>query len=89
MDTLKAEAGANDCRLALLNLIAAQGRTTDIDKFYLGEYAASVFRGILKVAVVFPAESITKFGENVAVNRGAKLAVLATEEEALTWLRQS
>jgi hypothetical protein len=88
MDRLKKEAEAHHCKLALLNLIGARGYTSDIDKFYLGEYAAHLFRGKLKVAVVFPAEGITKFGENVAVNRGAQLAVLATEGEAMTWLRQ-
>jgi hypothetical protein len=86
MDRLKAEADAQHCKCALLNLIDAQGHTSDIDKFYLGEYAARVFGGKLKVAVVFPADGITKFGENVAVNRGAKLAVLASEPEAMAWL---
>jgi hypothetical protein len=86
MDQLKKEAAATHCRLAILNLIGAHGRTSDIDKFYLGEYAAHSFRGKVKVAVVFPAEGITKFGENVAVNRGAQLAVLGTEAEAMSWL---
>ena len=88
LDRLKKEADANNCKRALLNLIDAQGYTSDIDKFYLGEYSAQSFRGKLKVAVVFPAEKITKFGENVAVNRGAQLAVLATEVEAMRWLAQ-
>jgi hypothetical protein len=86
MDRLKTEADAHGCKCALLNLVAAKGRTSDLDKFYLGEYAARVFGGKLKVAVVFPVAGITKFGENVAVNRGARLAVLATEEEAVAWL---
>jgi hypothetical protein len=89
MDRLKKEADTHGCPCALLNLIKAQGFTSDIDKFYLGEYAAQTFRGKLKVAVVFPAEGITKFGENVAVNRGAQLAVLATEVEAMRWLAQA
>jgi hypothetical protein len=86
LDRLRKEADANKCKRALLNLIDAHGYTSDIDKFYLGEYAAQSFRGKLRVAVVFPAEKITKFGENVAVNRGAQLAVLATEVEAMRWL---
>ena len=89
MDRLKIEAAAHHCKCALLDLTAAKGRTSDIDKFYLGEYAAKLFGSALKVAVVFPAEGITKFGETVAVNRGARLAVLATEKEAMDWLRQS
>ena len=86
MDALLLAAQQHGCKCAVLNLIEAQGHTSDIDKFYLGEYAARVFGGKLKVAVVFPAKGITKFGENVAVNRGAKLAVLPTEQDAMRWL---
>jgi hypothetical protein len=86
MDRLKIEAAAHACKCALLDLTSAHGRTSDIDKFYLGEYAAKLFGSALKVAVLFPAEGITKFGENVAVNRGARLAVFATEKEAMDWL---
>jgi len=88
MEKLKADAEQHQCRQAILDLTAAQGRTSDMDRYYLGEHAAQVFRA-LKVAVVFPAEGITKFGENVAVNRGAKLAVVPTIEAALSWLQQS
>ncbi len=86
MDDLKAEADRTSCRLAILNLTAAHGPTTDMDRYFLGEHAALVFGAQLKVAVVFPAEGITKFGENVAVNRGARLTVVPTERDALKWL---
>jgi hypothetical protein len=86
MDQLKAEADRAACQLAILDLTAAEGPTTDMDRYFLGEHAALVFGAQLKVAVVFPAEGITKFGENVAVNRGARLTVVPTEHDALKWL---
>jgi len=88
MEQLKASADEHGCTQAIMDLSAAQGRTSDMDRYYLGEHAAQVFRG-LKVAVVFPAEGITKFGENVAVNRGARLAVVPSLEEAQRWLQKS
>ena len=89
VDALKAEADRAGCKQAILNLTAAQGPTSDMDRYFLGERAALIFRSQLKVAVVFPAEGITKFGENVAVNRGAQLAVVPTEQDAIKWLAQN
>ena len=86
MDQLKAEADRTGCRRAILDLTAAQGTTSDMDRYFLGEHAALIFGAQLKVAVVFRAEGITKFGENVAVNRGAQLTVVPTERDALKWL---
>jgi hypothetical protein len=88
METLKAEADRAGCKQAILNLTAAQGPISDMDRYFLGERAALIFRAQLKVAVVFRAEGITKFGENVAVNRGAQLAVVPTEQDAIKWLEQ-
>jgi hypothetical protein len=89
METLKADADRAGCRQAILDLTAAQGCTSAMDRYFLGERAALIFRAQLKVAVVFPAEGITKFGENVAVNRGAQLAVVPTEQDAIKWLEQT
>jgi hypothetical protein len=86
MEQLKADADRAGCTRAIFNLINAQGRTSDMDRYFLGERAAAIFGARLKVAVVFPAEGITKFGENVAVNRGTKLAVVPSEDEAMKWL---
>jgi hypothetical protein len=86
MKQLKDEADRAGSNRAIFNLIDADGSTSDMDRFFLGAQAAQIFGPRLKVAVVFPAEGITKFGENVAVNRGAKLAVLPSEKEAMIWL---
>jgi hypothetical protein len=40
----------------------------------------------IKIALVAPKEFINKFGENVAVNRGGKLFVTHSFEEAEDWL---
>ena len=89
MEALKAEADRAGCKQAILNLTAAQGPTSTMDRYFLGERAALIFRAQLKVAVVFRAEGITKIGENVAVNRGAQLTVVPTEQDAVKWLAQS
>ena len=87
MEALRGEAERCGCTRAIFDLTAAQGRTTNMDRFYFGERAAALFRNGLRVAVVFPAAGITKFGENVAVNRGAKLAVVPDETAAIAWLQ--
>jgi hypothetical protein len=89
MDALRSEAEQRGCTTAIFDLTAAHGRTSDMDRFHLGERAAQVFRNGLRVAVVFPAAGITKFGENVAVNRGAKLAVVPDEQAAINWLEKN
>ena len=37
-------------------------------------------------SVLYPAELIDKFQENVAVNRGANIIVLSDVSEAINWL---
>ncbi|MDR3389798.1 MAG: hypothetical protein P4L92_22385 [Rudaea sp.] len=89
MEKLKADADLAGSRQAILDLTDAHGPTSDMDRYFLGERAALIFRAHLRVAVVFPAEGITKFGENVAVNRGAQLAVVPTEQDAMAWLERA
>ena len=48
--------------------------------------SSALFPFSLKVAVLGRAEQITKFGENVAVNRGARVLVCSEKTEALRWL---
>ena len=55
-------------------------------RFLAGQDLAVLFPFSLKVAVLGRAEQITKFGENVAVNRGARVLVCSEKTEALRWL---
>jgi hypothetical protein len=58
----------------------------EIVRFMTGKYMAEFWGHSLKVAGVWKQEFINKFAENVAVNRGVRLAVFADEKEALKWL---
>jgi hypothetical protein len=57
-----------------------------MDRFYIGENIANVIGPTIKIGLVAPKEFINKFGENVAVNRGGKLFVTHSFEEAEDWL---
>jgi hypothetical protein len=58
----------------------------DFYRFLAGQDLAALFPLPCKVAVVCQAKWITKFAENVAVNRGARVLVCADRVEALGWL---
>lgn len=56
-----------------------------MDRFLIGEYLASVLRGI-KMAIVYKKIYANKFFEDTAVNRGASIKVFPDQETALQWL---
>jgi hypothetical protein len=57
----------------------------EYDRFLAGVHIANDLRGI-DIAVLYPAELINKFVEDVASNRGARLLVVSELDEALEWL---
>jgi hypothetical protein len=56
------------------------------DIFSISEHLAESFGQRVRVALVYRQEFIDGFGETVAVSRGARFTVRATEKEALEWL---
>ena len=70
----------------LIHALAVDAPQTEFQRYATGERLSATFGNHVKVAIVYPAELITKFTENVAVNRGAFLKIVPTEEEALNWL---
>ena len=50
---------------------------SEMTRFLTGEHAAKIWRPPFKVAAIARRERINKFTENVAVNRGATLAVFS------------
>lgn len=59
----------------------------EMTRFSSGEHLAKVFLSSgIKVAAFASPEAINKFGENVAVNRGAWFRVFGDEQEAIQWL---
>lgn len=57
-----------------------------MDRFFMGEAIASLLRGKVKLAIVWPKEHINKFAETVAVNRGTSMKVVDTIDAAHEWL---
>lgn len=87
IDAIAGECRKHNCDNVLVNGLAMEihGLVLEFERFLVGERVADVLQGI-KLAAVFPAEQINKFGERIAVKRGAKLFVTSTQDEALQWL---
>lgn len=58
----------------------------EFHRYLAGIYIAKMLPPPFKTAVLYRKELITKFSEDVAVNRGGSLFVCSNEEEALDWL---
>ena len=70
----------------LVDARAVSAPEQDFQRFLVGQLISKMFGPPYRLAIVYKAELINKFGENVAVNRGAQMVVVDTEEEALGWL---
>lgn len=82
---------ANQCEqrgkcLALVNIIQVEGDFPTFDRFVLGEMVSEVFGSRIKMAVLTPRGKTDRTAENTAVNRGARMRVFFTKDEALQWL---
>jgi hypothetical protein len=86
LQRVKREAEAAGCENVLLDLTEAFARQAMMDRFSMGVQAAEVWGDKLRVAIVFRPTEITKFFENVAVSRGARVCVLPSKPAALRWL---
>jgi hypothetical protein len=83
---VRRESETAQCPNVLLDLTEAFAKKTLLDRFSMGVQAAEAWGSHIRVAVVFRTAEITKFFENVAVNRGAQVAVLPSKSAALKWL---
>ena len=86
IDRVREEADAAGLDAVLVDLSAVPGPIPQMERFFAGVRVAEVLKHRIRLAVVVRAEYINKFGENTAVNRGARMAVLSSEEHALAWL---
>ncbi|MBK6751459.1 MAG: hypothetical protein IPG67_16045 [Acidobacteria bacterium] len=86
IDNIKAEAVRNDSKRVLVDSFEYSTLMSEADKFALGSHLAKTFGPRLKVAIMLPAEHISKLGELAAVNRGANLLVTPSESDAIAWL---
>jgi hypothetical protein len=58
----------------------------EFHRFLAGLDVAGLLNWPMRVAALCEAESINRFAEDLAVNRGASLLVFAEKEDALAWL---
>lgn len=59
---------------------------SEVERFEGGQMFASLFGSDTKIALVLPAGQVTKMGELAANNRGARLLVTESMDEAIGWL---
>lgn len=72
--------------LFLVDMLQTGPIANEMDRFYLGKYAALNLHLGLRVAIVYPKEFRNKLFENTATNRGATLIVVSEKEEGIKWL---
>ena len=83
---VKSEAGKAKRNAVLVDSRGITGNISEVDRFMGGQYSAEVFGKRLKVAILMPVGTVTKMAELAAVNRGARMLVTDSEDEALDWL---
>lgn len=88
IEEIKSEADKYNQSRVLVDLMDILPPDLPYTRFTTGIYAAQVWGSSLKVATVTRQEFITRFAENAAVNRGAKLRGFTDEKQALQWLLQ-
>lgn len=89
LERVKAKAGEVGRDHILIDSRRLEGQMTEAERFPGGQKIAEVFGSRFKVALLMPADGITKLGELAAVNRGARFLVTASEDDALEWLSGS
>ena len=89
IDRVKSEAIDAGRDRVLVDSRGVEGDLSEADRFLAGQRSAEVFGTKFKVAVMMPASKITKMAELAAANRGAKLLVTHSEDEAMAWLLSS
>ena len=77
---------AHNRRRALIDITGMAGEVPRLDRFLLGKRVARLWGRRIKVAIVGPPETITRFFENVANNDGANVQVFGDVETARRWL---
>ena len=85
-EVIKDEAMAAGRDRVFIDFTAVEGRIPELDRYSVGVQIAKIWQSKLRVAILYQADQINKFAENVAVNRGARIFVTWSEADALDWL---
>jgi hypothetical protein len=83
---VKAEADKAEKQRVLIDCRNLSGGMAEFERFHGGMRIAEVFGRGLKAALIMQPQNVTKLGELVAVNRGARFLVSDSEPEAIDWL---
>lgn len=86
IDETKVEAISHNRRRILCDLTLWDRPDNEMTRYWSGKYLALHLGFPYKVAAFTVPQVITKFAENVAVNRAANFRVFPEEEAALQWL---
>jgi hypothetical protein len=82
----RTEADLSGCEKVLIDCVTLQMQISEVERFEGGQMFASLFGSEKKVALVLPVGQVTKMGELAANNRGARLLVTESIDEAIGWL---
>ena len=88
IDKAKNEATEQGYKRILFDLTKWARPTSEMTRFYSGEYLAKELRHLFKVAAFALPDAINKFGEDTAVNRGAWFRIFPDEASAIKWLTE-
>jgi hypothetical protein len=76
-----------EVRKCLMDALSAEIQLGGIGEFFVGEYAAKRLGG-MKIAVLALPGQISNLLENTAYNRGLKIRMSTTREDAEAWLAE-
>ena len=86
LEEAKSEAETRDIYRLLVDLRSLKMPESDFTRYETGDYLSQILRPPYKVAALANFEDITRFTEDVAVNRGANVKVFSKETDAREWL---
>ncbi len=88
LDEIKAEADRQGFKRLLVDLLEMSRPNSEMARFLAGEHLAKIMPYPYKVTAFAKSEDINKFGETVAVNRGAWFRVFSDEQTAIEWIME-
>jgi hypothetical protein len=86
IDTVRGQTELAGHDRVFVDLRGVDGPIPALDRFFAGERVAAVLGPVIRLAVFARPALIDKFGENTAVNRGARILVTGKMSEALAFL---
>jgi hypothetical protein len=85
-DRVRKETDQGGGQGVILDVTGVAGTIPFIHLHALGEYCALVWILGLRIAIVSPEGGVNKLFENVAWNRGVRLAVVPNQSAAIEWV---